>query len=463
MQKSLVSLVAIGMACVGWGAEAPENYKKLWNTTLNANIDARIEKYRKADAVARGLPPGVEVRIEQITHAFQFGSHIFNFDQLGRDDWNAAYRATFTNLWNAATVAFYWDKMEVKEGEIRYGAGPRDTAEFWKSVKEMSPEEKWVRFPEYRRPAPDPVIAFLKENHISAHGHVMIYPPFTAPWVTNGVGKAGLATRYERRIRQLGEYYGAQLDQWDVVNETVDRACSMAGPYHDQVVWQCPNLLVPEDYTFRCHKWAAEAFPASVGLEVNDSWRPIYVPFIQSLIDRGAKIDVVGLQMHIFKASEARRIAAGEPCVANGTDWTPEAQFQMLWALDTLKRPIHISEITIPAPDDTAEGEEIQARMMRDNYRLWFSWPTVYRITYWNLVDHTYHNENLASGLYTADMRKKKAYHALDKLINHEWRTRLTVKADSDGVVAFRGFKGEYRLSWKDSAGHEHVQGLSVK
>ena len=150
---------------------------------------------------------------------------------------------------------------------------------------------------------------------------------------------------------------------------------------------------------------------------------------------------------------QARKIAAGEPCIANGTRWDPESQFQMLWMFDTLKRPIHISEITIPAPDDTPEGEEVQARMIHDNYRLWF-WPSVYRITYWNLVDHTFHKENLASGLYTVDMRKKKAYYALDRLINQEWKTRLTLQADEKGRVAFRGFRGRYRLSWKDATGN---------
>ena len=463
MNKIGILFLVAGATTGAWAAEVPAAYRALWNDKINAEIDARIEKHRKADATADGLPAGAEVQVEQISHAFQFGSHIFNFDQLGRDDWNAQYRATFTNLWNAATVAFYWDRMETKEGEIRYGAGPRDTAAFWKSVKDLSAQEKWTKFPEYRRPAPDPVLDFLDAHGISAHGHPMIYPNFTPAWVTNGVDQAGLAKRYERRIRQLGEHYGARLDQWDVVNETVDRSCTMAGPFHDTVAWGNPKILVPKDYTFLCHKWAAEAFPASVKFEMNDSWRPIYVPFIQSLIDRGAKIDVVGVQMHIFHADDAKKIAAGEPCISNETDWRPRQQLEMLWMLDTLKRPIHISEITIPAPDDTPEGEETQARMIRDNYRLWFSWPSVYRITYWNLVDHTYSAEDLASGLYASDMRKKKAYYALDQLINHEWKTRLTLKADAAGRIAFRGFKGRYRLTWKDVDGKPATKVIEVK
>ena len=457
-----VACAATGLQAA-FGADVPEAYLGLWNAAVNAGIDERIERCRKADATVDGLPAGAEIRIEQVSHDFQFSSHIFNFDQLGRDDWNAQYRATFTNLWNAATVSFYWDRMEVKEGEIRYAEGPRDTAEFWKSVKDESAKEKWEKYAEYRRPAPDPVLDFLDANGVSAHGHLMIYPALPPVWATNGVDKAGLAGRFERRIRQLGEHYGARLDQWDVVNESVDRSCSMAGPYHDKVVWGRPNILVPDDYTFRCHKWAEAAFPASVKFEMNDSWRPIYPPFVRSIIDRGAKVDVVGLQMHIFSANHARMIFEGRPCIANGTDWTPEAQFRMLRELDTLKRPIHISEITIPAPDDTPEGEAVQARMIRDNYRLWFSWPSVYRITYWNLVDHTYHKENLASGLYTADMRKKKAYYALDRLINHEWKTRQTARADGEGRVAFRGFRGRYRLDWKDANGNFRSKTVYVK
>ena len=142
----------------------PDAYRKLWNAQVNAGIDERIEKYRKADWSGAGFPAGAEVKVEQLTHAFQFGSHIFNFDQLGCDDWNAQYRATFTNLWSAATVSFYWDKMEVREGDVRYAAGPRDSAAFWKSVKDLSAKDKWERYPEYRRPAPDPVLDFHRRR-----------------------------------------------------------------------------------------------------------------------------------------------------------------------------------------------------------------------------------------------------------------------------------------------------------
>ena len=461
MRKLLLCVSYMAVACVV--AAAPEAYRMQWNDEVNNAIDARIEKYRKADKQVSGFLPGTEVKVEQVTHFFQFASHIFDLNQLGRDEWNDLYEATFTNLWNAATIPFYWKNMEPAEGQIRYAGGPHDTREFWNSVSAMSAKDKLEKFVEYRRVAPDVALDFCEKHGLSAHGHVMIYPPFHPDWTTNGVDASRLPVRYERRIRQLGAYYGARLSQWDVVNESVDRSCTTEGPFHDRVCWRRPNLLVPEDYTFRCYRWAEEAFPRGVKFAINDSWREIYVSFVKQMIDRGAKVDVVGIQMHSFSVKEARDIAEGRPCIANGTSWAPVDQIEMLTKLDSLGLPIHLSEITIPAVDDSLPEQEKQARMIRDNYRLWFSWPSIYRITYWNLVDYTNHREWLSSGLFTRDKKKKLAYHVLDSLINHEWRTCLSVMADERGRIFFRGFRGKYRLSWKDADGMVRAKLVEVK
>ncbi len=92
---------------------AADAYDSLWNAEVQKRIDERIERCRKADGRFEvSAPDGTEVWVEQVSHAFQFGSHIFNFDQLGRDDWNDIYKATFTNLWNSATLPFYWNSGE---------------------------------------------------------------------------------------------------------------------------------------------------------------------------------------------------------------------------------------------------------------------------------------------------------------------------------------------------------------
>jgi len=245
---------------------------------------------------------------------------------------------------------------------------------------------------------------------------------------------------FEAHVRELSERYRGRIQRWDVVNEPIDQA---------------NRGLMPDDYTFKTFSWAMKYFPDSVKLNINDcdihsgpSRR--YVEIIRDLIDRGIRIDNVGVQMHIFNPEESHKIA-------NGADiLTPAKNYAVLDCLRDAERPIHISEVTISAPDETVAGRKIQAEITRNLYRLWFSYPAVTGITWWNVVDGgAAPGEPSFSGLYDKDLLPKPAYHILDNLINHEWKTNLNVKADEKGVIKFRGFMGRYRLSWKDNSGKE--------
>ena len=125
--------------------------------------------------------------------------------------------------------------------------------------------------------------------------------------------------------------------------------------------------------------------------------------------------------------------------------------------------PIHLSEITITSPGTDRRGGLIQAIIARNLYRLWFSLEPLMGITWWNVVDDCgAPGEPSVSGLFTRDMQPKPSYFALNDLIHNEWKTRLSVRADTNGTVKFRGFPGKYRLSWKDAAGIEHVKACGL-
>jgi hypothetical protein len=55
----------------------------------------------------------------------------------------------------------------------------------------------------------------------------------------------------------------------------------------------------------------------------------------------------------------------------------------------------------------------------------------------------------------------KPIHFAMDDLINREWKTSLVAKS-SGGKVAFRGFRGRYRLTWKDADGMERSKFVEV-
>ena len=48
----VAGMVAVGLQAA-FGADAPEAYRKLWNDAVNAGIDERIERHRKADGNGR--------------------------------------------------------------------------------------------------------------------------------------------------------------------------------------------------------------------------------------------------------------------------------------------------------------------------------------------------------------------------------------------------------------------------
>lgn len=400
------------------------NYRKFWNIEVQKKIDQDIEKYRKADAVIKfeGLPVGTEVKIEQINHHFLFGGNIFLFGDLKSPEKNKKYEDTFGTLFNAATIPFYWKTLEPKQGKPRFETG--------------SPYE-------YRRPPTDPIVEFCESKGIDMNGHAIIYGMRRwghPAWMPEDREK--MEEYFEQHIRELAERYQGRIQRWDVVNEPTDQA---------------NRGIMPDDYTYKSFLWAMKYFPDSVKFNINDSdmhWDMTlyrrYLEIVRNLIDRGIRIDYVGLQMHIFNPEESRRIA-------NGADvLTPQKIYERLDYMSGVNRPLHISEVTISAPDNMEEGKGIQAEIAKNLYRLWFSHPNVMGITWWNVVDGgAAPGEPSISGIYDKELNRKPVYHVLDKLINREWKTYVTLKTSKDGTVKFRGFKGRYIVSWKVKNGNE--------
>ena len=84
-----------------------------------------IENYRKGDAeiefVSSGnLPENITVEIEQTNHEFKFGANIFMLDEFETVEKNEIYREKFPELFNLATLPFYWNSLEPEKGNFRF-------------------------------------------------------------------------------------------------------------------------------------------------------------------------------------------------------------------------------------------------------------------------------------------------------------------------------------------------------
>jgi endo-1,4-beta-xylanase len=461
-------------------------YWQLWNDEVQQRIDRDIETHRKADAVFTppGMRPGAEVKVEQLSHDFIFGAHIFNFNQLGSDECNRRHQALFGDLFNSATIPFYWKKFEMEEGHPRFAAEYQDSAEYWNQVSDPKNEPHW------RRPATDPVVDFCESKGIRLHGHTLSwgnykwqYPAwllkklparYHSALANDGDGAnypahelfkdfsaeqleellpdftSQINAIFAKRIMDIALRYRGRIHSWDVVNESAtDFSKGLMQP--GSGLCKSSYGLMPGDYSYRSFKIADGVFPKDVKLNINDYFiNEHYRNQVQDLLARGCKIDIAGIQMHLFNPQQCLDIAAGKPIQA------PQAVWDSIGIISEAGLPLHLSEITITAPGNDERGQAIQAVITRNLYRLWFSIKAMMGITWWNSVDDCgAPGEPSVSGIFTREMNPKLAFFALDKLINHEWRSNLNVKADQDGAVAFRGFRGNYRLSWQDDKGQE--------
>ena len=499
-------------------------YWQVWNGDVQAKIDADIERYRKADAtVAIAAPDGVEVTVEQKTHAFFFGAHIFNFNQRGKKEWNDRYKELYGTLFNSATVAFYWRTLEMYPYAPRFEERYEDTEDFWNSCPH--PKEQ----PHWRRPAVDPVISFLRTRGVRIHGHPLVWgnnawhtPTWlwddfcpesekkalqraagvvipsrdtTQPICTRDVKNnpydkrwtnawkmiyerlseeeiaslvptyiKALDSFYESRIRLIGERYGSRVDSWDVVNESATDfdhfgRKAVRGKVFDKS-WYGP---MPADYAYKAFVWSQKYLSKSAWLNINEYNMDPFFDQVKDLVVNGARIDVVGSQMHLFNPAESVNISRGEFSESAHRKTHPDGIRKVFDVLSQAKLPIHLSEITITAPDNSKRGQMVQAIIMRNLYRAWFAVEKMNGITWWNVVDDCgAPGETSISCLFTRDLRPKTVYYAMKDLIHREWKTHLTVKAKG-GKVSFRGFKGCYNLEWKNPDGTSGFKSIEVK
>lgn len=408
-------------------------YWDMWNDSLQEAIDHNIDRYRKADATIKlsDVKPGTIIRVEQQSHSFIFGGNIFVFGQLATPEMNRRYEQTFGTLFNAATIPFYWKTLEPEQGKLRFEAG--------------SP---YV----FRRPPTDPIVDFCQQKGIMTKGHAIIYGlrlhghPVWMP-----ENRDAMDSLFQAHIRTLALRYGDKVKLWDVVNEPIDQA---------------NRGLMPDDYTFKCFQWARYYFPSSVQLNINDvdlhsgvDLHRRYAELTRNLLYREAKIDHIGIEMHIFDPLEAADIARGkDPYIS------PALLQDKLDCLKATDLPIHVSEVTVCAPDTTENGKLVQAVIARNLYRFWFSYPTVEGITWWNVVDGGgASGEPSYSGIYDRNMNEKPVYSVLDELINKEWKTSFATRLGKDRTLSFQGFRGKYLLTWKDRQGRERHREFNLE
>ena len=402
-------------------------------------IYPNIEKYRKGSIKLsfndeKGNPILCEsIKIKQISHEFKFGANLFMLDELETDEKNQAYKNYFKNVFNMATLPFYWNSLEEEKGQLRY-------------------DKNSYKF--YRRPPIDLCMEFCEKNGIEPREHALAYEHHFPAWLKNSSIEE-IKSALEVRYKQIADRYAKRIPTIEVTNEMLWGHNDCVTPFYND-----------PSYINWCFEKAEKYFPHNQ-LVINeytdafwgDNCRTTdrYYAYTEAAILKGARIDAIGAQYHIFESREREMEKSSYL-------YNPMELYNHMDMYSNLVNALQVTEITIPAYSSDKVDEEIQAELIKYLYTVWFSHPAMEQIVYWNLVDgyayvanptpekirNSQGNMSLGEnvfygGLLNFDLTPKPAYRMLDNLINKVWHTEIC-----DDIVGseyeFRGFYGKYEI-----------------
>lgn len=396
-----------------------------------------IEKYRKGDGKIifkdkNGAPiKGAKIKINQKSHEFRFGANLFMLDELETEEKNEKYKKCFAELFNMATLPFYWRDLEPEKGKQRYD---KDSPKI------------------YRRPATDLCIEFCEEHGIEPREHALAYEQWFPTWL-KGESTEVVKRELKRRYSEISERYADKIPTIEVTNEMISWGDGVTDFYNDP------------DYVAYCFKLAEKYFPNNE-LCINEATRfcwtdwcspyCAYYSYIENAILKGARIDAIGMQYHIFKEQYSDEYFK----LLN-----LEGLYKHMELFAKFGKPLEVTEITIPSYSWKEEDEKLQADILEHLYTLWFSHPAVKQIVYWNVVDgyaHLWTQDRAAikasqgdmtlgentyhGGLLRFDMSPKPAYFKMKELLTERWHTEASLLSDENGEAKFRGFFGDYDM-----------------
>lgn len=407
-----------------------EKYKEETQDRVNSGIEQNRKGYAEITLKDKNVKAlsAQKIKIRQKRHEFLHGANIFMLDELETSEKNHTYKECFKDAFNEATVPIYWSDLEPVEGAPRFDKN--------------SPKI-------YRRPALDLCLEYCEKHGITPKAHCLTYFNFQPDWV-DATDISDMKRKLEKRYAELAERYSDKINGWEVINELF---CTQ-NPWNKNPFFRSDEVL---DWNF---KLAEKYFPCNELIinEASQVWqthhfaysRSGYYLMIKEAIQKGLRIDSVGMQFHMFADRGGEKARVHDM-------YNPKWLFEVMDAYEKLGRPLQVTEITIPAYSDSAEDEQIQADLIENLYSIWFSHKAMEAIIYWNLTDgyaafapqgDMTKGENwFRGGLLRFDMSRKPAYEIIKHLFTERWITNTEAETDGNGTAKFKGFYGDYEIS----------------
>lgn len=390
------SILASGDAVI-WQTAWTKKQKRIEDEILS-EASASIENLRKENGrvivrdASGGVIRGAIVRVELLCHEFLFGCNIYAFDRFWWKAKNEKYKNCFAELFNYATIGFYWRNYEPKRGKPNY---------------------KYT----------DKVVEWCERQGIRMKGHPLLWAlEHGIPQWSDGQPSPEIQ---RQRVSEIISRYHDKIEFWEVVNE----------PAH------LPGISIDEPY-----RWAREvdrnAYLIVNDHNVMDDGCPQFYALLEQAVANNIPFDGIGIQSHdpatmrfpLISVQQTLDHYAKLGKELHITEFTPASDGQ----------PITGSHV------QGGWNEESQADYAVKFYTVCFAHPAVVAITWWDLCDG--HAWRTGGGLLRKNMTPKPAYSALKKLIRDKWTTKKNGETDETGTFKFRGFRGKYsfNVEWKE-------------
>lgn len=415
-------------------AHSQETDVRIVEAELLKKVEANIERHRKGDVTiavrgADGVPvAGARVTVRQVSHDFLFGNYI-----RPRHYKDQRYLNRFKEVFNfVQLLEFNWGQYEPDEG----------------------------------KPLLEQRMDFIRDWGIpngfeTYYGHMLVwtdqkgeYPRTHLPvWLFDYEKQEQYRLLKQRIQREVTAYRDVDI-LWDVVNEPTH--CRVWGDWDKDSYVQNRQAEPFERvmaYVTDALTWAHQANPEAL-LLINDYRVIVKTPFqrrfkrlVDTLVAQQVPLHAVGIQAH-------------EPF--KGKYWySPQELWDAYEMFGTqTELPIYITEyFQVSDPSQAIRGdyrsgkwsEASQADAIEEFYRVSFGHPAVEAIIYFGLPDSDVVQPYC--GLLAEDYHPKPVYNRLRKLIHEEWKTKVNMRTDESGTIAFRGFYGNYTVTLKTTDG----------
>ena len=392
---------------------------------MNAKLNHRQNTVtlKMVDAAGNALK-NVPVHLNLKKHRFLFGCGAFDSVPLANGSLDAAGLTKMQDrfdkwleIFNFGTLPFYLGRFEPEQGKPQ--------------TKELLAAAK-----------------LLQAHDITVKGHPLCWHTVCAPWLMEMSNKDILKTQLERITRDVSDFKGL-IDMWDVINEVV--IMPIFDKYDNAITRICKELgrvqMIKEVF-----KAARDASPNATLLLNDFNTSTNYEILIDGCLQAGVPIDVIGIQSHQHQGY-----------------WGKEKVLEVLERFSSFGLPIHFTENTLISGDlmpkhivdlndfkvdtwpSTPEGEERQAKEVKEMLTLLFENPLVEAFTIWDHADGKW--LGAPSGVLRGDNGKKPVHEMLKQLIKKDWHTECDAVTNEQGEITFTGFMGDYEATAAQGSG----------